>query len=39
MQDLKAAWVVAAMTLILFYKHRENLRRLRLGEESKIGKK
>ena len=39
MQDLRAAWVVAAMTLILFYKHRENIRRLRLGDESKIGQK
>ena len=39
MQDLRAAWVVAAMTLILFYKHGENIRRLRLGDESKIGQK
>jgi glycerol-3-phosphate acyltransferase PlsY len=38
-QDFKAACVVAAMTLILFYKHRENIHRLRLGTESKIGQK
>ena len=33
------AFVVAAMAAIVFYRHRENIARLRAGTETRIGQK
>jgi acyl phosphate:glycerol-3-phosphate acyltransferase len=37
--DLALASLFAVLTLLLFYMHRENIRRLQAGTEGKIGKK
>ncbi|SEL17668.1 glycerol-3-phosphate 1-O-acyltransferase PlsY [Pacificibacter marinus] len=36
---LHGAILVAVLSALIFYKHRENITRLRAGEETKIGKK